>query len=142
MASRDMNETITAKEKVGKLLNDITSMNDFLSSRVEDVGSVVQQVSQSVGNAVRCLQFEDISSQAIGAAEKHIEHSIEVNKKLTLTLNNDTTDQDIQQVLHHMQSIIHELTEQWKEEGEKAVLQESMNEGEVEQITGFPSGNQ
>jgi len=132
MASRDMNETITAKERVNKLLENITSMNEFLSSKVGDVSSVVEQINQAVCKAVRCLQFEDISRQTLDAADNYVRHFIELTEKLDHELNTGSSDQNIQTTLHRIQEILLQLSDHWKMEGEKAVLQKSMDAGEVE----------
>ncbi len=132
MASRDMNETITAKERVNNLLGNITSMNEFLSGKVGDVSSVVEQINQAVSKAVRCLQFEDISRQTLGAADNHVRHFIDLTEKLDQTLNTESPDQNIQNTLYQMQEILRQISVQWKKEGEKAVLQQSMDVGEVE----------
>ncbi len=132
MASRDMNETMTAKERVQNLLKNITSMNEFFAAKVGDISSVVVQINQAVGKAVRCLQFEDISRQTLNAADKHINHFIELNEKLEHALTSGEPEQNMMNTLYNMENIIHELSDYWEKEGEKAVLQKSMDEGEVE----------
>ncbi len=132
MASRDMNETMTAKERVNNLLKNITSMNEFFSAKVGDISSVVAQINQAVGKAVRCLQFEDISRQTLDASDNYINHFIELSKKLEHALNSGASEQNMVNTLYHMENIIREMSDYWEKEGEKAVLQESMDEGEVE----------
>ncbi len=132
MASRDMNETITAKERVNNLLGNITSMNEFLSSKVGAVSSVVENINEAVSKAVRCLQFEDISRQTLDAADNHVRHFIDLTEKLEQALDSGSSDQNIQSTLYQMQEILRQLSVQWKMEGEKAVLQQSMDVGEVE----------
>ncbi len=132
MASRDMNETITAKERVNNLLGNITSMNEFLSSKVSDVSSVVEQINQAVSKAVRCLQFEDISRQTLDAADNHVRHFISLAEQLEQALDSGDSDVNIQSTLHQIQEVLYHLSEQWEKEGGKAVLQKSMDVGEVE----------
>jgi len=132
MASRDMNETISAKERVNNLLRNITSMNEFLSAKVGDISSVVEQINQAVSKAVRCLQFEDISRQTLNAADNHINHFIELNENLEQAINSGASEQSIIKTLFHMQDVILKLSDYWGKEDEKAVLQKSMDEGEVE----------
>ncbi|NOZ37713.1 MAG: chemotaxis protein [Gammaproteobacteria bacterium] len=132
MASRDMNETISAKERVNNLLKNITSMNEFLSAKVGDISSVVEQINQAVGKAVRCLQFEDISRQTLNAADNHINHFIELNENLEQAINAGESEQSVLKTLCRMQEVILKLSSYWEKEGEKAVLQKSMDEGEVE----------
>ena len=131
MASRDMNETITAKERVHRLLENITSMNEYFSNRVEKVSAIVNQVNLSVGDAVRCLQFEDIGRQTLEAADNHINHFIELNNEIKYFIN-DESQNDSNIILSRLTEIVQQKSDDWKKEGEKAVLQESMNEGEVD----------
>lgn len=132
MASRDMNETITAKEHVNKLLHDITTMNEYMSEKVVCVSDVVTQINQAVGKAVRCLQFEDICRQTLDAADLHIRHLAEVSEKIDEIVSTEIDNNDIQNFLIVLQENIHQQIEKWEQEGGKAVLQESMDEGEVE----------
>ncbi len=65
MASRDMNETITAKERVNQLLSNITEVNAFLAEKVNSAGVASSQITDAVNAAVRQLQFEDIVQQTL-----------------------------------------------------------------------------
>ncbi|VAX13921.1 Methyl-accepting chemotaxis protein [hydrothermal vent metagenome] len=132
MASRDMNKTMSAKERVNNLLKNITSMNEFLSAKVGDVSSVVEQINTAVAKAVRCLQFEDISRQTLNAADNHINNFIELSDNLEQALNSDDAKHNILNTLSHMNEVAENLSDCWKKEDAKAVLQQSMDEGEVE----------
>ncbi len=127
MASRDMNETITAKERVNDLMNNIAGINEFLEGKVNEVSSVVAQVDAEVGNAVRCLQFEDIVTQALGAADRHIGRYMEVIEEMEHA--GASTGQT---ELGRLNGTLQEKRRCWKEDRGKAVLQESMQEGDVE----------
>ncbi len=127
MASRDMNETITAKERVNDLMNNIAGMNEFLESKVNEVSSVVAEVDAEVANAVRCLQFEDIVTQALGAADRHIGRYMEVVDEMQ-----QAGASKGQPELGRINGTIQEKRRSWKEDRGKAVLQESMQEGDVE----------
>ncbi len=65
MASRDMNETITAKERVNQLLSNITELNEFFTEQVNTAGEASSQINEAVNAAVRQLQFEDIAQQTL-----------------------------------------------------------------------------
>lgn len=133
MASRDMNETITAKEQVNLLLTDVTNMNEFIESRVLAIGEVVQQVDQAVGTAVRCLQYEDIATQALTAADKHVDRILEAHgvvQENNLSLNQDGNEFILN--AEKARETLRELRRAWASQGTKAVMQESMSEGEVE----------
>ena len=131
MASRDMNETITAKDRVNRLLENITNINEFMSGKVAEVATVTDEVEQSVATAVRCLQFEDISRQAIEAADRHIQHFLELNRQVEEILASGEAGGDIHALGEQIRVVCNGLQQQWQEEG-RAVLQESMDAGEVD----------
>ncbi len=135
MASRDMNETIGAKERVNQLLENITRLNEYFSERVGSVAVVVKQVDDAVGTAVRCLQFEDITSQSLTAASRHVERYQEVLQKLYgyhPSHEESAGNEEVQQALEHLLESIQQCRTAWSEQNAKAVLQQSMQEGEVE----------
>lgn len=71
MASRDSSLSAGAREEVGRLLTQADEINRGLSGRLRVVAESRAEISQSVSRAVRCLQFEDISTQALGVAHTH-----------------------------------------------------------------------
>lgn len=134
IASRDMNETLTAKEEVNHLLEAIADMNESFSGKVVELGDIARHVEVSVADAVRCLQFEDISKQALVLAGKNINNCIGINDKTKLLeefvvepVENDKIQKA--EALHAEMLQIKRVNEENKS---KAVLQESMDEGSVE----------
>lgn len=91
MASRDMNETITAKERVNQLLGNITKINDYFTHKVGEATAVSEEMNSAVGNAVRQLQFEDIAQQTLYKLDTHLNGISESNKTL-LELPDDSEE--------------------------------------------------
>jgi methyl-accepting chemotaxis protein len=71
MATRDTSMSRQAKTEVGELMQRIEQVDRGLSASMRAVSAAGEQIGQAVGQAVRCLQFEDISLQALGAADNH-----------------------------------------------------------------------
>lgn len=71
MATRDSSISSGAHDEVSRLLAQVASINDGLTQSLRTVGEARTQISEAVGRAVRCLQFEDISTQALGVAQAH-----------------------------------------------------------------------
>jgi methyl-accepting chemotaxis protein len=71
MATHDSSVSRDAKDEVNRLLAQVAAINDSLTQRLSTVADARTQISESVGRAVRCLQFEDISTQALGVAQAH-----------------------------------------------------------------------
>lgn len=130
MASRDMNETITAKEEVNKLLIDISNMDNFFHKKVEEVSLIGQKVNSSVGQAIRALQFEDITTQALSGAEEHISRFQLIQHELDLLHRepNRLTDEELIGLTDNIKG----KYQQTIVRNDKPVTQQSMDEGDVE----------
>lgn len=72
IASRDMTETLKVKREVDHLLQETGEGNQFISTQVTLTHQVSTRLEHEVGEAVRALQFEDISTQALGTAASHL----------------------------------------------------------------------
>jgi methyl-accepting chemotaxis protein len=71
MASRDSGTTDRARQEVTSLLSEMENLNSVLNDGMREVSSAGDQIRDAVGQAVRCLQFEDIATQALGSAVRH-----------------------------------------------------------------------
>jgi len=83
MASRDMSDTLTAKERINQLLENIQLMNDSLARTASEAAAVGEQVNMSVGDAVRSLQFGDITTQQLDKTEQHLLHCRAIHQHLS-----------------------------------------------------------
>jgi len=72
MASRDLSASADARDEAGRLLRQVEEVNGSLTAGIREVSASREHIAQSVGQAVRCLQFEDIVTQALGSAERHL----------------------------------------------------------------------
>jgi methyl-accepting chemotaxis protein len=137
MASRDMNETIKGRERVDNLLEEIGNMNEVMSTRIGEVANLSTNITNVVGVAVRSLQFEDITTQALAAAQNHVGHISEMKAEENLLLRSVTAGPDseieLDDVLRAMRERISHAKGHWTAKGgQKAVNQESMESGEIE----------
>jgi methyl-accepting chemotaxis protein len=71
LASRDSGTTDRARQEVSTLLHEMENLNSLLNDGMREVSSAGDQIRDAVGQAVRCLQFEDIATQALGSAVRH-----------------------------------------------------------------------
>jgi methyl-accepting chemotaxis protein len=71
LASRDSGTTDRARQEVSTLLHEMENLNSLLNDGMREVSSAGDQIRDAVGQAVRCLQFEDIATQALGSAIRH-----------------------------------------------------------------------
>jgi methyl-accepting chemotaxis protein len=78
MAARDTNASQQARSEVGRLLNGMQGVDRMLSQGMREVSSAGEQIGRAVAQAVRCLQFEDITVQALAAADKHAQRLVQI----------------------------------------------------------------
>jgi methyl-accepting chemotaxis protein len=83
MASRDQSRSKEAKQDAAKLFSQVEAINDSLAEGIADVANSARVIDQSVSEAVRSLQFEDIVTQALGSAERHLERLEAINRDAT-----------------------------------------------------------
>ncbi len=72
MASRDLGASQQARDEVGRLLTQVEDINSQMASSVREVSAAGEQIGSAVAQAVRCLQFEDITTQALSSAAQHL----------------------------------------------------------------------
>ncbi len=137
MASRDINVTISAKEKVGVLLEQVNELNEFFELKINDISRIGDEISEAVGNAVRSLQFEDIATQSLATAQKHVGH---VTEMCTLACDyepgfaayDEETKPAYALYITELQEQIEQLKAGWMESSHKSVEQKSMSAGDVD----------
>eukprot|EP00611_Tribonema_gayanum_P016443 TRINITY_DN2863_c0_g1_i6.p1 TRINITY_DN2863_c0_g1~~TRINITY_DN2863_c0_g1_i6.p1 ORF type:complete len:425 (-),score=123.74 TRINITY_DN2863_c0_g1_i6:1903-3177(-) len=72
MATRDMSASHNARNEVGRLMQQVEEINGAVAGSAREASAAGEQISMAVGQAVRCLQFEDIATQALGSALMHL----------------------------------------------------------------------
>ncbi len=136
MASRDMNETLAAKDRVSGLLASITSMNDYFDAKVREVGDVGALVNVAVGNGVRALQFEDISTQSLAAAECYASRIDELVDEMAacakLLQADNRISEDVLLALEKVHSVISKKKVEVVNSKQTTVMQESLDSGDVD----------
>ncbi|MGH1462016.1 MAG: methyl-accepting chemotaxis protein [Neptuniibacter sp.] len=131
MASTDMSDTIGTKEKMGTMLEHMASMNHFLNEKVVEISHIGDQLNGVVDTAVRSLQFEDISSQALSSVEHNVSSLNEVSSLLTGMI--DSQSQVNQQAIDQCKSRCKILRDEAQQRNAtRTVSQKDMDEGDVE----------
>lgn len=134
MASKDMNITISSKAKIDKMMSDISVMNSKVSRSIDEVSKLNTRIEHSVNDAVRGLQFEDMSRQLIEYLQSNIQNFQalidEINVGLGVFKTTDTASWESQ--INEGIDRLREMKEQWRAKTNKAVSQSSVDEGDVE----------
>lgn len=74
MAARDMSETLHEKERITRMISQAEAVKAQLRAAIGELGPLGDELGAAVADAVRSLQFEDISSQSLGLAAESVEH--------------------------------------------------------------------
>ena len=72
IAFNDMGEAISGKGRVDEMLHAVDAFNADLTERLERIGSLGEGINGNVNDAIRALQFEDITRQALLITEDEL----------------------------------------------------------------------
>lgn len=138
MASRDMSMSLNSKDHLSDLMKDIDDINVDVARKLNEVSAVSEELNVDVGNAVRSLQFEDISRQLL----EHMEHRIQSLSQMVGCITQFESDMveimvspDGQQQMPYLERIEQlrvQLNSIMLTVREAPVTQKGMGEGEVE----------
>lgn len=121
IASQDMNSVLREKERIQKSFDMAEQMTQRVDNSLNEIQDVGRELDQAVADAVRALQFEDMSTQSLACAAR----SIERIKLLRHALANSADDQGLAQQIEDYRTL-------WKNERHKPVSQKNMDQGSVE----------
>lgn len=135
MANRDVSVTDHAKEEVGRLLGQVEEINHTYTQGIRDVSGASHKINDAVAHAVRCLQFEDIATQALSAAERHVRRLEAIGNEagnLTHILEDQPGASTIKMAPPRALEGASQPVEDWRKPAHKPVTQISMDAGGVE----------
>jgi len=73
-AHKDMQEATDSKARVDNMMEGLANMNHSISSRLGDVSEIIRDIDYNVSNAIRSLQFEDITRQLVEQVQNHLDN--------------------------------------------------------------------
>ncbi len=135
MASRDLDRSRGARAEAAGMLERVDGMNRGLGNGMREIAECGRAIDGSVADAVRSLQFEDIATQALGAAAVHLDRLGEINREaatLQELLHANRSDVDVQLALKQLMQRVGQMRGEWERPPHKPVMQQSMDAGSVE----------
>ena len=133
MASRDMTATISAKTRVDDMLHSVGEYNELIEVEISRISTLTDDISSTVGVAVRSLQFEDVVTQVVAYSSEHASRLEELVQGLSARLAELPQDETaLHDLVGHLHQQVEQLKEEWKSPLNKAVSQSSMEQGEIE----------
>ena len=135
MASRDMDRARSARGEAASMLERVEGINRSLGNGMREISECGRAIDGSVADAVRSLQFEDIATQALGAANVHLDRLNAINREATALqelLHRPHHDAEMQKALTQIAQRIAGMRGEWERPPHKPVMQQSMDAGSVE----------
>jgi methyl-accepting chemotaxis protein len=136
MATSNSSVSGDARAEVGKLVGHVESIDAALGDVIRQVSVSSEKIGQAVGEAVRSLQFEDITTQALGAADVHLQRleKLEAEAVYLQDIFAKASPQEApnKQVLDQASERLRTLSMQLAQPPHKPVAQTTMQAGAVE----------
>lgn len=73
-AHKDMREAEDSKARADHMMEGLSSMNASIAARLGDVSGIISDIEFNVSNAIRSLQFEDITRQLVDQVQNHLDN--------------------------------------------------------------------
>jgi methyl-accepting chemotaxis protein len=136
-AHKDMQEATDSKARVDNMMEGLSNMNHSISSRLGDVSEIIRDIDYNVSNAIRSLQFEDITRQLVEQVQNHLDNL----NSMARTTQNSTVDmmstpvlssEDYARRMEDLRKIIHEERERIETTRMHRVKAASMDAGDVD----------
>jgi methyl-accepting chemotaxis protein len=136
MASRDLDRSRGARAEAAAMLERVEGINRSLGNGMREIADCGRMIDGSVAEAVRSLQFEDIATQALGAATVHLDRLHAINREASalqeLLQRGNINESERTQALSRLGQRIGQLRSEWERPPHKPVMQQSMDAGSVE----------
>ena len=136
-ASRDLDRARVARNESASMMERVEGIHRSLGNGMRDIADCGRAIDASVAEAVRSLQFEDIATQALGAAGVHLQRLEQINNEATtlhdlLRGSHGFQDPEMRKALANIGNRIAQMRGEWERPPHKAVLQQTMDAGSVE----------
>ncbi len=133
MASRDMNVALTSKATVDDMMEKIRTINEEVALKLDDVARITTDISGSVSDAVRSLQFEDIVGQLIDGTRRNLAHVSELaGCARVVHEQGDADPRRLQSAIDGAIRSLRERSDEWRRGALKPVSQGDMSAGAVD----------
>ena len=136
MASRDMDRSREARQEAAAMLENVAAINNALGDGMREIADCGRAIDASVSEAVRSLQFEDITTQALGSAHTHLDRLQAINQEAMalqqLLTSSGSGDAELLGSLQRTGARLREMRNEWARPLHKPVAQKDLGSGTVE----------
>jgi len=129
LAAVDLEQTTREKERIGETLKRAEAARSEIRAKLKtELAPINDELKRAVGDAVRSLQFEDISSQSLGAAVEAIARLTDLRVEVQTAVRQKSGVA----MLSHLAERLEALEKRSPESASRRVSQTSMQQGTVE----------
>lgn len=129
MASEDMNQTLKTQSKINEMTSNMGQLNTNMQNTLRSLGAMSDDMDGIVATAVRSLQFEDMTIQALQSVNVNLAKFNSIGTELKdLGQNNQPIEVQLDSIRNLCQSVRNDSPEN----KHRTVSQQSMEEGEIE----------
>lgn len=137
MASKDMNIALQSKTRVQGMMSSVSDMNNRMTTTVEQLSAIANDVAEDVRVAVTSLQFQDMSNQLLS----HIRTRVETIESMLQTMASVSMEEDTRidnpadesrLRLQRFQLAIDEATDAIQKMKHNPVSQKQVSAGDIE----------
>jgi methyl-accepting chemotaxis protein len=130
MASADMSQTFETQSKINEMTGKMGLISRNMEESIVELTAMSDEMDIAVGNAVRSLQFEDMTSQALASISTNIEQFDALSQELHDVGNSQSS---IFEKVDKINAVCQTVRKHTTSIGEhRTVSQETMDEGEIE----------
>ena len=137
IASQDTKLATQAKTQVNEILSHVSNLDSLYTRKINEMSGITNEITVSVENAVRSLQFEDICSQSLAVAKKSVSDLIGMSSELKAMQSRGDESHEgpsLESLIQRLQQLKHYVAQQrtdWENQ-HKAVTAQSMESGDVD----------
>jgi methyl-accepting chemotaxis protein len=137
MATKDMQEAISSRARVDSVMEDLVEMNRSIGDRLSNVSSMITEVDYNVSQAIRSLQFEDITRQLVEQVQHHLDNlnglaSLVHRSTEEMMAQQMVSSEDYRARMEVLRSKIHQERERIESTRMRRVKAASMDAGDVD----------
>lgn len=130
MASADMSQTFETQSRISEMTGKMGQISRNMETSIIELTSMSDEMDGAVANAVRSLQFEDMTSQALASISTNVEQFDAISQQMNEVSH---SNESIASKVDKINVVCQSVREHTNSVGEhRTVSQETMDEGEIE----------
>ncbi len=134
MASRDMSSSIESQDKIKTALFKIEKMDSHFSEAIKEVSDITLQIETVVGNTVRVMQFEDITTQVLTEAAERSDRISNISNEIHNVINQNISHNSSASIeyIETIREVVQSVRNSWQQQHRSVVGSKNLEESEVD----------